>query len=463
MECSRIREILFENAGADIPVEVRDEVKAHLAGCKPCAAQAYALERQSQALGALPRMEAPPDLLAKIRQQVERPSILAVIREKLSGFFSGRYFFRFAGVAVTAVLVVAITRVILDEGGQSRARFSPPPPAAEAPALTQAAPPVPAPGDTVKEKALKGAMGGAAPSESASPPGMEASTAAPQKSAETSTNIPGAPEPKTTGGAGTGKMPEPSSPSLRAVAPRMESEYGKASGEKRDAAKLGKSAAPETSLKTQSAPGRAGSPAPPAAQAPAPAPIRAESSAPAGSGLKSDGMRRSAPSQSLPTSEMGANTVAGKQSIEITISFPGTPASKSGGTNAPEKMAESASPSSRALAPRMETKDFSAPMEKKAVPKLEDSQVQHTQLDIQRFLSDVKTVILRAKGEIVGERALDDKMLPNAMLIDIPAENYPAFSDQLHQLGKIRLDSKGNPSLTPGTMVRVTLHFAEFD
>ena len=192
MECSRIRAILFENAGADIPMEVRDKVEAHVAGCKSCEALAHALERQSHALRDMPRMEAPPDLLAKVRMQVQKPPLHTVILEKLAAFFSGRQFFRLAGVAATAVLVVVMSRIVLQEGEKHKAQFSPAPTAVEAPAPMQGELPAPS-GDMAKENLPKEAMGGAAPPEPASPPGFQSYSDAPQKSAELTPNIPGPP------------------------------------------------------------------------------------------------------------------------------------------------------------------------------------------------------------------------------------------------------------------------------
>jgi hypothetical protein len=36
MECSQIRAILFESADTEIPKDLREDVEAHLAVCRPC-------------------------------------------------------------------------------------------------------------------------------------------------------------------------------------------------------------------------------------------------------------------------------------------------------------------------------------------------------------------------------------------------------------------------------------------
>ena len=70
-------------------------------------------------------------------------------------------------------------------------------PAAEVPALIQAEPPAPAGSGMVKEEyAPSRAMGGLAAPRSAPPPGMAANTESRQKSVETTTNLPAAPQPK---------------------------------------------------------------------------------------------------------------------------------------------------------------------------------------------------------------------------------------------------------------------------
>jgi len=139
MECSQIRVILFENTDTEIPAEFREDVEAHLAVCRSCAMQFAALRDQSYALRTLPKVEAPRDFLEQVRSRVEKPSILSRLKTGLSPLFAGKHFFRLAGAAATAVLVIAASQVILHEDGQ-KALVSPAPPSVKAPESLQALP-----------------------------------------------------------------------------------------------------------------------------------------------------------------------------------------------------------------------------------------------------------------------------------------------------------------------------------
>ncbi|MGD0401197.1 MAG: hypothetical protein ABSC04_20090 [Syntrophobacteraceae bacterium] len=140
MECSQIRVILFENTDTEIPVEFREDVEAHLAVCRPCTMQFEALREQSHALKTLPKVEAPRDFLEQVRSRVEKPSILSRLKDGLSLLFAGKHFFRLAGAAATAVLVIAASQVIIREGGH-KALVSPAPPSVKAPKSVEAPPP----------------------------------------------------------------------------------------------------------------------------------------------------------------------------------------------------------------------------------------------------------------------------------------------------------------------------------
>ncbi|MGA2027847.1 MAG: hypothetical protein ABSH17_12385 [Syntrophobacteraceae bacterium] len=144
MECSQVRAILFENTDTEIPVEFREDVEAHLAVCRPCVMQFEALREQSYALRTLPKLEAPVDFLEQVRSRVEKPSILARLKQGLTVLFAGKHFFQLAGAAATAVVVIAASQVILREGGQ-KVLLSPAPPSVVAPQPVEAPPSVKAP------------------------------------------------------------------------------------------------------------------------------------------------------------------------------------------------------------------------------------------------------------------------------------------------------------------------------
>ncbi len=141
MECSQIRAILFENADTEIPVEFREDVEAHLAVCKSCAMQFEALIEQSYALGTLPKVEAPGDFLEQVRSRLEKPSILAGLKQGLSVLFAGKHFFQLAGAAATAVVLIAASQVLLRESGH-KVLLSPAPPSVKAPQPAEAPPSV---------------------------------------------------------------------------------------------------------------------------------------------------------------------------------------------------------------------------------------------------------------------------------------------------------------------------------
>jgi hypothetical protein len=224
MECSRIREILFENAGSGIPVEVRERAEAHLAECKSCAALAHALERQSDALRDLPKMEAPPGFLEKVRLQVEKPPFLTVLAEKLSTLYPGRYFFRMAGVAVTVVLVVAVSRIILQDDGRVKTLVPPAPTGIESPSSMNQAPDSPG----APPSALPPSTSAEAPSPMPSaPPVAEAPARAPEPTAPAGSvrQQPASAKPETTrqkakepAGSGFGKQPAAEQAASRSAA-----------------------------------------------------------------------------------------------------------------------------------------------------------------------------------------------------------------------------------------------------
>ncbi|MGA2403596.1 MAG: hypothetical protein ABSG91_18120 [Syntrophobacteraceae bacterium] len=144
MECSQVRAILFENADTQIPSEFRKGVEAHLAVCRPCAMQLEALREQSHALGNLPKVEAPRDFLEQVRSRVEKPSVLSMFKQGLPVLFAGKHFFRLAGAAAAAALLIVTVQVALRDGGR-QASLPPAPSSVESPPSVGSPPSVEAP------------------------------------------------------------------------------------------------------------------------------------------------------------------------------------------------------------------------------------------------------------------------------------------------------------------------------
>lgn len=133
MECAKIRAILFECTDAEIPAEFREEVRAHLAACEPCAALFAALEEQSDALRTIPRLAAPANLLGNVRSRLEKPSLFSILNHRLHAFFGKKRFFRLAGAAAAAMLLILSVRVVFRQGANREVLLSRAPSAVTAP------------------------------------------------------------------------------------------------------------------------------------------------------------------------------------------------------------------------------------------------------------------------------------------------------------------------------------------
>ncbi|MHC1729329.1 MAG: hypothetical protein AB9866_25580 [Syntrophobacteraceae bacterium] len=137
MECSEIRAILYKNFEPSAPLDLDENVRAHIEGCPSCSRLLNNLQEQAESLRALPRIEAPSGFLGQVRSRIEKPSGFVMLRQKVSSFLGSRQFFQFAGVAATATLIVVTTQIMLkDESKQKSPIFLPSPPAE-----TRSAPP----------------------------------------------------------------------------------------------------------------------------------------------------------------------------------------------------------------------------------------------------------------------------------------------------------------------------------
>ncbi len=142
MECSKIRAILFEHADVEIPPELREEVSAHLAVCKPCQMLFEALEEQARALGSMPRLGAPANLLENVRSRLEKPSMLSTLRHWMRAIFAGKQFFGLAGAAAAAMLLILTVHVAFRDEGSRKVLLSRAPSTVEAPAPSAGPPPL---------------------------------------------------------------------------------------------------------------------------------------------------------------------------------------------------------------------------------------------------------------------------------------------------------------------------------
>lgn len=140
MDCHRVREILFEAAGSDLPEEVRKALEAHLAECRSCAAEASAIQQELEAFRALPRVAAPADFLNRIHERMAEPRTSRSGWKWFSGFFGSRRFVELAGLAVTAMLVVVIYHASLKELPEQKSPIvsAPAPALAPSPAVDSA-------------------------------------------------------------------------------------------------------------------------------------------------------------------------------------------------------------------------------------------------------------------------------------------------------------------------------------
>lgn len=137
MECSEIRAILYKSLEPNAPRDFDENVRAHVEECPACARLLSNLHEQADALYALPRVKAPGGFLGQVRSRIEKPSVFAVLRRKVSDLWGSRQFFQFAGVAVTATLIVVTAQIMLkDESKQQSPVFLP-----SQPAETRSAPP----------------------------------------------------------------------------------------------------------------------------------------------------------------------------------------------------------------------------------------------------------------------------------------------------------------------------------
>ncbi len=72
MECRRLFARLSEYLDGELPAGICDELRAHLDGCRPCAAFARELEATVDLCRSLPPRPVPPGLRRRLRALLER-------------------------------------------------------------------------------------------------------------------------------------------------------------------------------------------------------------------------------------------------------------------------------------------------------------------------------------------------------------------------------------------------------
>ncbi len=86
MDCSRVRELLSDYLEDALADRDRAAVAAHLDGCASCAAEAAGLSETIALLSALPRETAPPELLGRVMEGIERGAAGTSRRRKPAAF-----------------------------------------------------------------------------------------------------------------------------------------------------------------------------------------------------------------------------------------------------------------------------------------------------------------------------------------------------------------------------------------
>lgn len=436
MECERIRKILFEHADVDLPHELRDAVREHLAVCPSCTRRHELLKAQLVSLRSLPKMPVPDDFLLKVRTEVEKPSFFAGLGSRISEFTGRRSFLQIAGTAAVALLVVATTQFGLRNSETRRAlEFSPP---AEAP--SPIAPP--SQGEAVRrsDTLSDGSERLPAPETAATPsPALEATGAAPvlqdrvakDKALEDQAPAPPAAQPAPP----VRQHAQKRAPAGKTLLKRDETQE-KAVGLE------GERRAPA------SAPGAARQPA-----APSPAPRAREAASPkadaSGIEFKYGGKFRTGYSTSKP--------------VELSLRFHPAPESR-----AEAQKSEPFSPAAPSAPGLESTPKGQAPRRERAGGmSLQQEKSARTPFPPERHgekthLARLKELINRSEGKILSETPSPGDTAAGSFSIDLPARNYPAFIKDLRLLGQIESGEEVRVDSSAGdATVRINLKFID--
>lgn len=363
MECSQARKIIYEIAGteADIPIQLRDEFKKHLAVCSSCAAHYHALISRLEDLRELPRLNAPANFLENVRRRIENPGIVARARNSFFRFFGEISFYRLAATAAAAVLVVVTAQIALKEAHLQKEVSAPLP----------------------------------LPSPAMSPP------PAPTESFQ---NL-------------TSDAPQP--------APPLQGESS-----------VPKAGSVPKELRTSAAPQRAKQGA---------GNISQYNSAPG---------RASPPANAYPAS---GEEEEQRKTIRLNLRVPRDSYSLLGKSTAPAMMDKAKEPSAVAGTSLAE-KSLARPGLDKEYAKRED-RVEIDSAD--RAMSEVKSLVLLSKGKITSEQPVEDAEKKASISVEIPAQNYAAFLDQLRRFGEVTIPGESTGAAAPqaGMHIRVLILF----
>ncbi len=440
MECEQIREILFVHADIDIPPELRDAVREHLAVCPSCTRRYELLKAQLNSLRTLPKMPVPDNFLLKVRAEVEKPAFFAGLWSRISEFTGRRSFLQIAGTAAVALLIVATTQFGLRDSETRKAiEFSPP---AEAP--SPIAPP--SQGETVRRSDTP-----ADSSERLPAPG----TAATPSPAPEATGA--APLPQDTVAKGKALEDQAPAPPAAQPAPPVRQRAQK------------RTPAWETLLKhdgtQEKAVGLEGE-----RRAPASAPGGARQSAPSSPAPRAREPQGSRADASGVEFKYGGKFGAGyspSKPVELSLRFHPAPESR-----AEAHKSEAFSPAAPS-APGMEsTSKVQAP--RAAAPRreraggmsLQQERSGRTPFPPERHgekahLVRLKELITRSEGKILNEIPSSGDTATGSFSIDLPARNYPAFIRDLRLLGQIESGEDVHVDSSAGdATVRINLKFS---
>jgi hypothetical protein len=74
MNCSKARLFLSDYLNGTLNQQTETQIREHLASCNECSGETAFLKTYLKKAGALDKMEAPPDFLARVQQRLERPA-----------------------------------------------------------------------------------------------------------------------------------------------------------------------------------------------------------------------------------------------------------------------------------------------------------------------------------------------------------------------------------------------------
>lgn len=106
MNCSQVKDILLESVDAELGLEVREGMKAHMASCESCARQFEGFFENLQRLELMPIWKAPEGFLGGVHARIQRPARWEWIRSWSAVVLHTRTWVGAMGVATAAILVI---------------------------------------------------------------------------------------------------------------------------------------------------------------------------------------------------------------------------------------------------------------------------------------------------------------------------------------------------------------------